>query len=137
MKYVLGFMFDNLRNQVLLIQKDRPRWQAGKYNGIGGKIEDELPITAMIREFKEETGITTVESDWQFFTFIDGGEFELTVFFGFSDLIYEAKTTETEEVKVFPVDSLPSNIIPNLKWMIPLILDDSVIVQRIIKHRLT
>lgn len=135
MKYVLGFMFDELKNKVLLIKKDRPQWQAGLYNGIGGKIETETPISAMVREFKEETGIDTTETDWRFFTCIDGGEFELNVFYSFSNQIYFAKTIETEEVKTFLVDSLPSNIIPNLKWMIPLILDDSIIIQRIIKHR--
>jgi len=55
-RYVLGFMFDRDYAEVALILKNRPAWQAGKWNGIGGKIEgDETPHAAMVREFTEET----------------------------------------------------------------------------------
>lgn len=55
-RYVLGFMFDHEEKHVLLIWKNRPKWQAGKLNGIGGKIEaGETPLQAMEREFTEET----------------------------------------------------------------------------------
>lgn len=56
-EYVLGFMFNEDESKVLLIMKNRPAWQAGKLNGVGGKIEaGETPIQAMEREFAEETG---------------------------------------------------------------------------------
>lgn len=55
-RYVLGFLFSEDGSRVLLIWKNRPAWQAGKLNGIGGKIEDgEQPLDAMKREFVEET----------------------------------------------------------------------------------
>ena len=38
-KYSLGFVFDLPVEKVLLIEKQRPEWQKGKLNGIGGKIE--------------------------------------------------------------------------------------------------
>jgi 8-oxo-dGTP pyrophosphatase MutT (NUDIX family) len=54
--YVLGFVFDRRYNNVLLVEKARPEWQAGKLNGLGGKVEvGELPAAAMIRELREET----------------------------------------------------------------------------------
>lgn len=63
--YVLGFAFEPNRNEVLLIEKTKPEWQAGFLNGIGGKVEDEESYThAMTREFKEETGISTNEDEW-------------------------------------------------------------------------
>ena len=66
--YVLGFMFDEAASQVALIKKNKPDWQAGFLNGIGGKIEKgETPIQAMVREFEEETGYNTQEKDWQNF----------------------------------------------------------------------
>ncbi len=37
--YVLGFAFDEDYEWVALIKKNRPQWQAGKLNGVGGKIE--------------------------------------------------------------------------------------------------
>lgn len=56
-EYVLGFMFNEDESKVLLVHKNRPTWQAGKLNGIGGKIEaGETPLQAMEREFMEETG---------------------------------------------------------------------------------
>jgi 8-oxo-dGTP pyrophosphatase MutT (NUDIX family) len=55
-QYVCGFAMNE--HDVLLIKKNKPAWQAGKYNGIGGKVEhyDASPAYAMEREFYEETG---------------------------------------------------------------------------------
>jgi 8-oxo-dGTP diphosphatase len=65
-EYTLGFMFNATMTEVLLCRKSKPAWQAGKLNGIGGKIDgDETPEAAMIREFKEETGVYT--SLWEHF----------------------------------------------------------------------
>ncbi len=67
-RYVLGFAFTPSRKGVILIKKLRPNWQAGKLNGPGGKIEaGETPEQAMIREFKEETGIQTLLGQWNHF----------------------------------------------------------------------
>lgn len=55
--YVLGFCFNAALNKVVLIRKNRPQWQAGKLNGVGGHVEPwELPLGAMVREFREESG---------------------------------------------------------------------------------
>jgi 8-oxo-dGTP diphosphatase len=56
-RYVVGFCFDYNHENVLLIRKNRPDWQVGRFNGLGGKIEKgESPLAAMGREFVEETG---------------------------------------------------------------------------------
>ena len=53
-EYVLAFIFDENLEKVLLIQKQRPKWQAGLDNGIGGKIEEkETAINAIKREIFE------------------------------------------------------------------------------------
>ena len=58
MKMVVGFMFSVLKSSVVLIKKERPKWQEGKLNGVGGKVEKgESPFDAMKREFLEETGL--------------------------------------------------------------------------------
>jgi 8-oxo-dGTP pyrophosphatase MutT (NUDIX family) len=55
-RYVLGFVFDYGFHHVLLICKTSPEWQAGRLNGLGGKIEPgESPLQAMDRELREET----------------------------------------------------------------------------------
>jgi 8-oxo-dGTP pyrophosphatase MutT (NUDIX family) len=72
-RFVCGFFFNKSKSEVLLIEKKRPHWQLGMLNGIGGHIEKidneryELPLNAMIREFKEETGIQTERIDWHEF----------------------------------------------------------------------
>ena len=49
--YTLGFVFDSSQEKVLLVHKQRPAWQAGKVNGIGGKVElGETPHTGIVRE---------------------------------------------------------------------------------------
>ena len=54
-KYVVGFLFQG--DKVALIQKNRPAWQKGKLNGIGGHIEEnETPLSTVDREFFEELG---------------------------------------------------------------------------------
>ncbi len=61
--FVCGLCFD--RNTVVLIQKNRPTWQTGLWNGIGGKcLPHERPDLAMVREFREETGAETRSQDW-------------------------------------------------------------------------
>lgn len=55
--YVVGFAIDDL-DRVALIRKNRPDFQAGLFNGIGGHVEvGETPAGAMVREFVEETGV--------------------------------------------------------------------------------
>lgn len=64
-KYVLGFIFDSYAEKVLLIEKQRPNWQAGKLNGIGGKIESgEKSTAAMVREAFEECHLFSKVGDW-------------------------------------------------------------------------
>ena len=60
---VAGFLFRG--DDVLLVKKTKPSWQAGLFNGIGGKIKDgEKPIDAMYREFSEEVGWHINEPNW-------------------------------------------------------------------------
>ena len=71
-KYVVGLLFSNDCHHVILIKKNRPAWQVGLLNGVGGRIEeDETPLECMIREFKEEAGEKITE--WEEFTTISDG----------------------------------------------------------------
>ena len=64
--YVVGFVFNRKMREVLLIHKLKPEWQAGRLNGIGGKVEpNEDYSTAMVREFEEETGMFVPEHRWR------------------------------------------------------------------------
>lgn len=122
-RYVAGFLFSEDETQVAMVLKQKPQWQAGLYNGIGGKVElgEDAP-TAMRREFIEETG---VEVDWQFFTNLMGPDWSVAFFYAKSDSVFDVRTMEAEEIHVLEVRNLPDNIIPNCRWLIPMVLDRS------------
>lgn len=136
--YVCGFYFDDTLSRVVLIWKNKPKWQEGKLNGVGGKIEkDENPYDAMRREFKEETGID--HKDWVYFISLSGYDWHVSFFYAigkFNEFEY-AETQEEEEVAKIDIDTLDSfDYIPNLKWLIPMAIyhaensDDIISIQR-------
>jgi 8-oxo-dGTP diphosphatase len=118
-EYVAGFMF--WKGEVALVRKNRPAWQAGKLNGIGGHVEaDESPIAAIVREFREETGVETTEAQWLPVCVLSGNDFKVH-FFRTMNPLSGIKTTTDEEIVVIPVDEVTvHNAIPNLTWLIPM-----------------
>lgn len=121
-EYVVGFMFNQSGQSVLLIHKKRPTWQAGKLNGVGGRIEDgELPAEAMRREFNEETGMD--HTDWRCFCTLRDERGWLVHFFFATGDIMEARPMTDESPICCGVDFLQSReLIPNLRWLIPMAL---------------
>lgn len=122
-KFVVGFAFDQDK-RVAMIKKNRPPWQEGLYNGVGGKIElNETPLQAMIREFDEETGVLV--DNWQLYATLRYPKAELYFFKAEVPVEYldgiESKTDEI--VRVFPASSVkPYQMIKNLNWLLPLAL---------------
>jgi len=126
---VVGYAISVSGDQVLLIRKNRPPAQAGKLNGVGGKVEPgERFIGAMVREFREETGVETSESDWTCFATLDSPGWNLAFFVARlpDDVLGRASslTDETLEVCVI-ADLKQANTMRNLQWMIPFCLDAS------------
>jgi 8-oxo-dGTP diphosphatase len=120
-KYVVGFLFDSDNNAVCLIKKNRPLWQKGRLNGVGGHIEDgESPKVAMTREFGEEAGERNI--DWRQFLLVTGSGYELYCFTAKSDgkSLKNIHSVTDEIIGWYPIDSLPDNILPNMKWIIPM-----------------
>lgn len=127
MQYVAGFLFSGAKTEILLIQKNRPQWQAGKLNGIGGKIEPgETPIEAMRREMREEAGLDI--EDWQNFATLEGkGRYIVHMFKAFATGRPAATSLTDESVFWIPLPSLRSQpTIPNLAWLVPLALDPDI-----------
>lgn len=120
--YVCGFLFDKEVQNVVLIWKEKPAWQKGKLNGVGGKIESgETPLKAMIREFKEETGLHV--ENWQPLADVNGDDWCVHFFFAQDDKnqFEYAETMEKEEVAKMEIDILDDyDQIPNLRWLIPM-----------------
>lgn len=131
-EYVLTFLFTPDLQKVWLIEKQKPEWQKGNLNGIGGKIDDtdKSPLFAAIREIKEESGLSLNVGDIKYVGNIhsntDYGDddyeidnnFIVYVFAGVTNK--ELKTVEEENVfKINVSDIRHYNYIDN----IPLLLE--------------
>lgn len=124
-KYVCGFFFDRKLKTVILLWKEKPSWQKGKLNGIGGKIEEnESPSDAMTREFFEETGLTY--RLWKPLISLEGSDWIVHFYCGqdFENNFEYAETKEHEEVAKIEVDRLDDfEYIDNLRWLIPMAIE--------------
>lgn len=125
LSYVVGFAFSEDLQRVALIRKVKPSWQAGRLNGIGGKIEpDEDGLSAMIREFEEEAGVRI--DDWKMFAQLGDADLDWLVYFFWARTdLAKLKTMTVENVVVVPVDALGFEVLPNLHWIIPMALNDA------------
>lgn len=128
-RYVVGFAFDNeSKHTVILIQKRKPAWQAGHFNGVGGKVErGESSLEAMIREFKEETTVETTASDWRQFASLVSRYWNVDVYVAFLDpsSFLNARTNTPEQISKIAVEDISGGwvpIVPNLSWLIPMAL---------------
>lgn len=120
-KYVAGFIFDLAAQRVLLIKKNKPVWQAGLYNGIGGSIElNESPLDAIIREVKEEVNLSI--KTWKNFCELKGEGFSVEFFYTFTNKIPEFKNNTSEIASIFQVKLIPENIVNNIGWLINMAL---------------
>jgi 8-oxo-dGTP diphosphatase len=127
-QYVLGFMIRGDGSSVVLIRKNKPQWQAGLLNGVGGKIEPgETPHAAMIREFREETGVDTSGCEWRQYCELAGGDFEVYCFAARDTRAWEAATSVEAEriIKARPDELSRMACVSNLHWLIALALDEN------------
>lgn len=134
MNYVLGFCFSKKMDYVLLIEKNtkqkKPQfsWMHGLLNGIGGHlIDNEIPITGMIREFKEETGLLV--KNWKTFGSFDviRGDGIVYLYVAKTDKIFKAKTVTHEKVVTCYLNKTNlggflenKQMMENLKFLIPM-----------------
>ena len=129
-RYVVGFAFDAAAERVALIRKNKPQWQAGKWNGIGGHVgPGETPGSAMVREFHEETGALVM--GWQRFVQLQDARRAWCVDF------YRARSVNLDKLRSTTDEVVQCwytryathprmDILPNLRWLIPLAADDDV-----------
>ena len=125
--YVLALLFTADRGRLVLVRKTRPAWQAGRVNALGGKLAaGESPLDAARREVEEEAGVRVDE--WEEFLVWEDPVYRMHALRAFSDAALGARTAEDQEVFLAAVDSLPPNLIDNLRWLVPLALDRDVAI---------
>lgn len=125
---VAGFCFWERR--VLLVCKQKPKWQHGLWNAVGGKAETvEAPVDAMRREFKEETG--NYLADWTLFCSELGPDYVVHFF------KHQLTVAESNDCKwplyndaQEPLSWLTTTdvhvgtpVVGNLRWLVPLAQD--------------
>ena len=116
-------------NKILLAMKKKG-FGEGKYNGVGGKLEEnETPEQAMIRETQEEICVTPIKYEKvgiiSFDEFYKGEKVNLLFHLYF---VYEwnGEPTESDEMKPewFDIDNTPyDRMFPDDKYWLPLILE--------------
>jgi len=127
-QYVIGFLLERPSERVLLVRKNKPTWQRGLLNGIGGKIEpNETPMAAMHREWAEEVGDGKM-LPWRYFAQMTSSRSLIDCYAaecnhlprdsGFNDVGEEFATVHLSEI------GLRRDCIRNLKWLLPLAFDD-------------
>lgn len=123
--YVLGFAFTP-EGQVCLIEKKRPKWQAGRLNGIGGHVENgEAAQNAMQREFYEETSVDIAPEQWKYRGRMHGADWSVFVYTVEHEAVNYACTMTDEEVYLIDTDLLSGmrdRLIENIEALIQLCL---------------
>jgi 8-oxo-dGTP diphosphatase len=132
MKLVCGFMFNETHDRVLLLHKTKPISIAGMWTGVGGKVEPgETFEDAMVREFREEVGTVTTRDQWEHCFLLQVNDSSLgpcliSFYRGTGD-VWQFRQMEQEKPMVWMASALPNDVVPNVRWMIPLMLDPRVI----------
>ena len=123
--FVLALLYSLDGRQVVLIRRTRPEWQAGRVNGLGGRlVPGESAAAAARREVREECGVDV--SEWREVLVWEDAEYVMYVMRGESAQARDARTMEDQEVFLADVHALPHNVIDNLRWLVPLALDADV-----------
>lgn len=124
-EYVCGFLFSPCHRDVVLIRKARgPMNMAGRLNGVGGKVEEaETPALAMIREFREETGLNILCWELAVVQRLDNAIIYFCV--ASDSRAYQATTTTDEQVSVLRTSAAlrDPDLMPDLHEILPLCRD--------------
>ena len=117
------------QNEILLAQKKRG-FGAGKFNGVGGKINpNESLDEAMLRETKEEIGIVPLNYHYvgviDFIEYVNDEKQNLVMHL-YTASEWDGEIIESEEMKPywFEIDKIPYNqMFPDDKYWMPYFLD--------------
>lgn len=104
------------KESVCLMRRYNTGWNDGMYALMGGHVEDgENPTTAIIREAREELGITISKEDiYPVFTMAVNPD-HIYIYFACENYIGNVANNEPnqcDDVRFFDMANLPENIIP-------------------------
>lgn len=115
-------------NEVLLLRRANTGYQDGKYSIIAGHLDgDELATAGIVREAKEEAGVTVSPKDVKLvhtchrLTRNQVGQERLDLFFEtdtWQGEVTNAEPEKCDDLSWFPVDKLPGNMLPLVRNVI-------------------
>lgn len=132
-RYCCGFIFNHDMTKVILIKKNRPNWQKGYLNGIGGHLlPGEGGKQGMARECLQETGLDIPDYCWDSLASISGkddnGDRYICWFYysvNIGKVLNKAKTKTDEGVwEIDLTMRRKMKIVSGLEWLIPLAIYD-------------
>lgn len=123
--FSVGFIFNKDLKKVLLMHKTKPEFQAGKLNGLGGKIEgNETSVENFVREIKEEANLDLEKEKCIYIGKMQGRDWWCDTFgYIYDGDINDAKSMEIEQIEWFDLKHLPENLLENVGWLIEITLD--------------
>jgi 8-oxo-dGTP pyrophosphatase MutT (NUDIX family) len=118
--FTMGFIFSPDLQEVYLIRKTHPEWQAGKLNGVGGHREvAETFGVCMIREAYEESGY---KGSFTHFATLYGPSLRCLVYYSVMQKGQLApETREKEQIETVRLSNILSDadqMITSLPWLI-------------------
>lgn len=131
--YIAALVFFRQNNSVLLTRRFNTGWSDGTYSVPSGHIEEnENVIEAAVRECEEEVGITIEPSDLKIahvsYRKSDDGRTYVDFFLVCEKWAGEPRNCEPDkcdDVRWFPVDSLPENTTPIIRAALHNILQEN------------
>lgn len=123
------FALNSRYSEVVLVRKNRPAWQNGLLNAVGGKVDaDETYLQCAIREFKEETSVDISEYPIHHFADLVGVDYKIGFFLVILDdtAFYECKTTESEQIDRYDINEILTSqydIVNNTPFMLSICMD--------------
>lgn len=115
-------------NQVLLLRRANTGYQDGKYGLVAGHLDgDESATSAMVREAKEEAGITVKPEDLRFAHLAhrlnrnQPGQERVDIFFEATDWqgeIVNAEPEKCDDLSWFDAENLPDDMLPFVRLVL-------------------
>ena len=128
------YLFLRRKDEVLLLKRANTGYQDGKYSLVAGHLDgNELAIDGMIREAKEEAGIILKKEDLKFIHVShrlnrnEPGQERIDLFFEawqWQGEVTNMEPGKCDEVKWYPINNLPINILPLIRNVAHDILND-------------
>jgi 8-oxo-dGTP diphosphatase len=118
-KYTVGIVFNKELSKVILVLKNRPKWQEGLYNFPGGHIEKgESGLECIIREVKEECEIRIISPAYIGKIVNNMANYYVKIYTTITEEVH--LHTNEDQIPIWAeVENLPKNIVSNLLWLIP------------------